>query len=292
MCHLARNWLASLALLVVTLMASNAALTRPLLWQARDGDSIVYLFGTMHALKPDIDWKSRQVADALSRSDSLWVEAEAETEGSGDLIHKHGMNVDRPLSSALAPEQVVAVADLSRRLGVDFAQLDRMRPWMAAVTLTAAAMGQSGFTRAGADVSLAREASFRAIAVAGLDPGERPIEIFADLPPAVEKAMLISVAVDLASARPSYLPLFEAWLAGDENGLVQHGIEPLLASDPLLYDRVIAGRNRAWIAKLEGLFLGSGVHFVAVGSLHLVGPDSLRVLLAKKGYQVEPVRSF
>ena len=288
----AQIWSVSAVLLLALFPTAAPGLAQPLLWQARDGDSTVYLFGTMHALRPGVVWESHQVAEALSRSDSLWLETEAGQGGGADLIREHGLSVSGRLSAALAPEQVAALAGLSRRLGVDFDRVDQMRPWLAAVTLTAAAMRQSGFTRAGADVSLAREAAFHAIAVAGLDPAEFPIELFAELPPAAEMAMLVSASSDLASAHPSYLRLFEAWLAGDENGLVQHGIEPMRASDPILYDRAIAARNRAWAVKLESLFLGRGVHFVAVGSLHLVGPDSLRVLLAAKGYRVEPVRSF
>ncbi|MBA3498784.1 MAG: TraB/GumN family protein [Myxococcota bacterium] len=49
-----------------------------------------------------------------------------------------------------------------------------------------------------------------------------------------------------------------------------------------LFDR----RNQAWIMPLEQLHAAGG-GFVAVGSGHLIGPESVTALLAKKGYTVQ-----
>ena len=57
-------------------------------------------------------------------------------------------------------------------------------------------------------------------------------------------------------------------------------------SDPVIYDRLLVARNRAWMPKIEALFSRPRHAFVVVGAAHLVGPDGLVAMLKAKGYQV------
>lgn len=59
--------------------------------------------------------------------------------------------------------------------------------------------------------------------------------------------------------------------------------EIVQATEEFLYER-----NRAWIAPLEKV-LARGDAFVAVGAAHLLGPDSVLDLLAKRGYTITRV---
>jgi uncharacterized protein YbaP (TraB family) len=49
---------------------------------------------------------------------------------------------------------------------------------------------------------------------------------------------------------------------------------------------LLEDRNARWIGQLETLFQ-DGPSFVAVGAVHLVGPDGLIAALRRNGYQVE-----
>jgi uncharacterized protein YbaP (TraB family) len=49
------------------------------------------------------------------------------------------------------------------------------------------------------------------------------------------------------------------------------------------YDLMIAKRNENWAQQLETLLKGEGIAFVAVGSGHLVGRDSVQEKLAARG---------
>jgi hypothetical protein len=53
-----------------------------------------------------------------------------------------------------------------------------------------------------------------------------------------------------------------------------------------VYQRLLVGRNRAWLPKIEALFSRPGHAFVVVGAAHLVGPDGLVAMLKAKGYQL------
>ena len=76
--------------------------------------------------------------------------------------------------------------------------------------------------------------------------------------------------------------------------LAREGVEALPELDAF-FDILLDGRNRNWLPTLTRLLespdrAGTTI-FVAVGSLHLVGPGSLPDLLRREGYRaVQPTR--
>ena len=75
MTALARRWLraATLALAVLAAFAGSAQAS-PLLWKVQGAHATVYLFGTVHILKPGLAWRSPAIDGALKASDALWLE--------------------------------------------------------------------------------------------------------------------------------------------------------------------------------------------------------------------------
>jgi hypothetical protein len=55
---------------------------------------------------------------------------------------------------------------------------------------------------------------------------------------------------------------------------------------PELYQRLLIERNTNWIPQVESCIRQNAGCFIVVGAAHLVGPDGLPSLLAKKGYKV------
>lgn len=51
---------------------------------------------------------------------------------------------------------------------------------------------------------------------------------------------------------------------------------------------LLGDRNRSWIPVIEAM-VGRGDAFIAVGALHLCGPDAVQTLLAAKGWKVRRV---
>jgi uncharacterized protein YbaP (TraB family) len=60
-----------------------------------------------------------------------------------------------------------------------------------------------------------------------------------------------------------------------------------LAEFPALYQSLVVERNRNWAEQLSAMATGSNHSaLVVVGTLHLVGDDSLVALLRKRGFTV------
>ena len=56
--------------------AAATALTDadPALWVVKDEDTTIYLFGTVHVLKPGLSWFDEAVKDAFDKSDEMMLE--------------------------------------------------------------------------------------------------------------------------------------------------------------------------------------------------------------------------
>jgi uncharacterized protein YbaP (TraB family) len=54
--------------------ARPAADPGPALWVIKDADSTIYLFGTIHVLRPTTAWESAKVTAAFNSASDIWFE--------------------------------------------------------------------------------------------------------------------------------------------------------------------------------------------------------------------------
>ncbi|KEY98411.1 polysaccharide biosynthesis protein GumN, partial [Sphingomonas sp. BHC-A] len=54
--------------------AARSAYVTPALWEVKDADTTIYLFGTVHVMKPGVDWFKGGVRAAFEQSDELVLE--------------------------------------------------------------------------------------------------------------------------------------------------------------------------------------------------------------------------
>jgi len=281
---------AVLALAAVGLVAASPAAAEPALWAIKDHDSTIYLFGTVHALKPDVRWRTDKVGKALAESRELVVEVVGADDVAAmqPLVAKYGLDPASPLSRKLGEKDFARVAEAAKAAGVPAQALEPMRPWLVSVTLAIVPLLQAGYDPAkGVEALLTADAKAAGKLVGGLETLEQQVRFFADLPQPVEVGMLRSTLDDVAEGPAMLDRLVAAWSAGDQKGLEEAFIGDMRAKYPEVYKVLIAQRNADWARQLKAKLAGSGVSFVAVGSGHLVGPDSVQAELAKLGVKTE-----
>jgi uncharacterized protein YbaP (TraB family) len=280
------------AILGAWLGAAGAAGAAPALWVVRDADSEIYLFGTLHALKPQTRWRTPAYDAAMARADTVWFEADMER-GDPDairlLIQRYGSDADRPLSRKLAPSDLSALS----RQGVDVARIDHLRPWAAALALSMRpALARGASVEAGADMTMTRAARGASKQVRTFETLEDQARMFASLPERAEVRYLAGVIRERGQGPKVRLPgtpasLEASWLAGDLARLGPALVGEMRAENPALYEALLKRRNLAWAEKLAAEMAGAGVQLVNVGALHMVGDDGLPTLLAARGYTVQ-----
>ena len=83
-------------------------IAHPALWKVADGDTTIYLFGTIHLLPKNIDWLDGPIAAALDSSAELVTELPetAEGEASATVLRYGVLPPGRSLRGLLTPKEL------------------------------------------------------------------------------------------------------------------------------------------------------------------------------------------
>ncbi|MBI1687063.1 TraB/GumN family protein [Caulobacter hibisci] len=278
---------------VLALGAATPSLADPALWVVKDKDSTIYLFGTVHVLRPQTQWRTPKLDGAFKAS----AELVTEVVGADDpavmqpLMIQYGIDRTTPLSKKLSPADWDKAKGYAQGMGLPEPVFDSMRPWMASVTLALAPMLKAGFDpQKGVEQVLTAEAKAAGKPLASLETAEQQLRFFADLPAKDEVDLLESTLAEVDEGPAKLDSLVTAWASGDLKALEGEFVTEMREKYPPLYNRLIVARNTTWAGELKTKLAGKGVSFVAVGAGHLVGPDSVQAELAKLGIKAERIQ--
>ncbi len=264
----------------------------PALWVVRDADTTIYLFGTVHLMKPGLTWFDEGVRKAFDASGELVLELVMPPEDQMQaLIAELGTaKSGPPLSAQLSPAVADKLhAELSR-LGMSADALDRNEPWLAAVTLSVLPLRQLGYDdKDGAEQVLSAAARTAGKPTRGLETARQQFGYFDKLSMPAQRQLLATTLDDLPKMGAEIDAMVKDWSAGDADALAK-----LLNADldrtPELKQALLVTRNRNWANWIAQRMKQPGTLFVAVGAGHLAGSDSVQTELAKRGLKVERVR--
>ena len=258
----------------------------PALWVVKDEDSTLYLFGTVHVLKPETPWGTARVDQAFASADEYWFEIADLNDQTGvmPLIQAKGISPDRPLSSLLTAEEMADLDAVARAVGATAAQLDPLRPWLASLQLALASITKAGYVPAnGGDQVLHARAAATGKPIKGFETAPQQIGFIADMSEEAQLAMLRSSLKEFDQADVMLGRMVTAWSTGDVDGLDALIGQEMKAESPEMYAIMLANRNEAWAEQIQTLLAGSGTAFISVGAGHLAGADSLQTRLAQRG---------
>jgi uncharacterized protein YbaP (TraB family) len=279
------------AALLLALCSISGALAQPALWVARQGQSTVYLLGTVHLLPSDTDWSYRALDEALHHSDDLTLElTDDDPAHMRALITQYGLDADHPLSSKLdaADQARLTQAVASAKLPGGVAMLQPMQPWLAALTLTVAPLMQAGLDPSeGVDKVLKARMQAAGKPIHGLETSEQQLRLLAELPQPQQLDFLRQSFDQVNDGVTRVRQLIDAWKLGDVAAIARIEDADLRQDSPALYQSMVVARNRAWANLIAQRMRQPGVHFIAVGAGHLAGPDSLQVQMEKLGITVQ-----
>lgn len=263
----------------------------PALWVIRDADSTIYLFGSVHVLRPTTQWASARVDQAFDGADTIWFEITNPDDQAAalPLILQHGMSPAQPLSSRLTADEWAKVEAAAAASGMAAAQLEPMRPWLAALSLSMAPLVKAGYDpKSGVELVLRERADKGGKPIKGLETMDQQIRLLAGLSDDAQMAFLRTALETFEEATPRLDGMVEAWAEGDVEQIESLGVDQIRDESEEVYQAMLARRNADWANQIKTLLDGSGTDFIAVGAAHLAGPDSVQTLLAQKG--VEAVR--
>jgi hypothetical protein len=284
--------------IATALIAASAlgapALAQPAMWAVKDADSTIYLFGTVHLLKPETQWKTPKLEAAIKEAEQLWLElpttnAEQLAPQMMPLITQFGLAPATPLSSNLTADEMKTLDEAAKLAGMTGAQLDIFRPWFAALTISTSAMVRAGYDPAsGVDSKIEAAFGERSVKPNGLETPESQIKVFASMERDEELAYLRETMEDYENAATMLDGMVDQWSRGDIAAMEQLFVTEMREASPDLYAALLPNRNANWVGQIEEMLKGKGTIFIAVGAGHLIGEDSVQAMLKAKG--IESVR--
>lgn len=261
----------------------------PALWVIRDADSTLYLFGTVHVLRPTTAWGSAKVDAAFASADDIWFEISNPDDQAAilPLIQQHGISPARPLSSLLTAEEMTALNAAAAGAGLTAAQMDPFRPWLAGLTLSVAPLVKAGYDpQSGVEIILKARADAAGKPIHGFETIDKQIGILAGMSEADQLDFLRSTLEAYDDATVELDQMVDAWATGDIATLQRVSVDEMRDESPAVYQALLVQRNTDWAGQIQTLLAGSGTAFIAVGAAHLVGDDSVQEILSDRGVAV------
>ena len=256
----------------------------PALWVIKDEDTTIYLFGSIHILKPGLGWFDDGVKTAFDGADQLVLElveppaAEAQALFGKLAMDQQGKSLRSKMNDA---DRAVYDAAMGK-LGIPSAAFDPFEPWAAAITMSLLAAQKSGFDpNSGVERQLTAAAKVSNKPIGGLETMAFQLGVFDSLPEAEQIAFLVETAKMIDDVGSTTDKMVAMWASAETESLGQLMNEGLASRT--LYDALLTKRNANWAQWISAQMKKPGVTFMAVGAGHLAGPTSVQALLPAYG---------
>lgn len=274
-----------------------------LLWKLeKPGEKPSFLFGTMHMTDPRVTTLPAAAQKAFDASDTVIIETTEvldQKKMMAALLKEPDLMMftdNTTLSSLLSPDDAAAMNKALDARGIPPATVAKMKPWMlsAMVALPACELARKAGGAPVLDVKLAEDAKASGKAVEGLETVADQLHAMASLPIALHMKDLVEtlklgdkvndvnetmIVLYQRGDTGLFWPLFRAAMPGEQD-------------DPAAYaafeETMITSRNKVMVDHARPI-LARGNAFMAVGALHLPGPQGLVEDFRKAGYTVTAV---
>lgn len=264
----------------------------PALWVIKRGDATVYLFGTVHVLKPGLSWFDEEVKAAFDRSDRLILELPDIDEAASQSIVLKLATDPRgvPLTKKLPAADRALYEKTMASLGIPTAAFDQFEPWFAAINLGLIPLLKAGYApNSGAEKVLQAAAKAGGKRIAGFETLESQLGYFDTMPERLQLKYLAATVKDLPKAGEVIDKLVAGWAKGDPDA-VGATIRENSGGIPELEKILLTDRNKRWAAVIDDMLNHPGTSFVAVGAGHLAGRNSVQIQLKRYGITATRVK--
>lgn len=266
---------------------------KPALWVVKDKDTTIYLFGTIHLLRPGIDWFQGPIKKAFESSGELVLEIADQSDAATQArvvqmaLDRSGQPLTDKLPEAVRPKFTQLLTDYRLPAAV----MDRMKPWFAAVTLTSAPLQKLGYDQAeGVEVKLRAYAQAAKKPILGLETTEEQIGFFDSLSNDLQISLLVETINEQADVEKTLAEMIDAWTVGDPLRL-SATMNKSMEDDKGLQQILLFDRNEAWADWIKARLDKPGTVFLAVGAGHLAGKGSVQDALKVRQIKTKLVKS-
>ncbi|WP_010095319.1 TraB/GumN family protein [Ornithinibacillus scapharcae] len=267
------------------------------LWKVENGDTTVYLQGTIHLATEDFFPLNQKIEEAYANADIIVPEIDFNNINMFDMqatymdfaMYPDGSTIDEHISEELYQE----VATVYEELGMSMDMFATYQPWFHSTLIQQLMTEELGYID-GVDFYFLDRAEQDQKEVIGLETVEEQLSVFADTSDEFQIEMLKESLIELEEYEQQMTEMFELYKAGDADELLTYltaeDVDP--TPEEQAYMEALNDNRNYKMAEKIASFLeeDSGeTYFVIVGALHLIMEPHIRSILEEEGYVIEQV---
>jgi uncharacterized protein YbaP (TraB family) len=251
---------------------------RPAMWRVSDGDTNIYLLGSIHLLPANVRWRTPIVERAIAGSDTLVLESSPDEQADFHAIAT-GVGL-KPVADRVSPGKRPILDAMIVRSGASRETLDSYKDWALATTLAVGdAVASGANSHEGVEVKLWSAFASSGKTRLAFYHAKDQLAQLDSLSESDQRKMLGNIL----EGKENYGETLKAWTTGDIASL-----EKTAACTPL-EGKLVGQPNNYWSRWIAARMKQPGTVLVAVGLGHMAGPYALPKMLAARGFKVERI---
>lgn len=273
----------------LTLQPAAAA---PALWEARDDDSVIWLFGSISALPEDLKWRTPLFDSVQAKAGKIALAADfgAEaTTAAGAESMARGIYTDGTLlTDRLDDETEQQLRGAADAVGIPSGIAVTMRPWFAARALYIGTQVAYGLGYYSLESQL--QPTLPADRLVFLDLDTDSMQLMDDVSEDEQLDMLTSTLQQLGSIPTIAVRLTSNWAAGTPEDVEQAFVMESSGFSAAIVERVVKPGNLRLATKIEAMLVDNQENLIVLDTANLIGDGGVLDLLEKAGYAIERVQ--
>ncbi len=254
----------------------------PVIWKIKEKS--FWFVGTLHVLKNEDCVLLNNLKDIINKVEILALE-DKDFLVAGQNIGLYGK--EKSILSELSFEAIGLLKNRCYDLGINFYQIENLRPWKAVFYLLFTYYNFIGYSiNNGVDKYLLNVFQRKGMSIDSLENSEQTLLVFENIPLNYQEKFLLDSLSSIDEMKTDIENIYNAWKLGD-GSFIEKFICNQFKKIPNLYEQLIIGRNLAWIDKICSIIDGKKSALIAVGVAHLFGESNIVDLLFERGYEIE-----
>ncbi len=256
-----------------------------LLWEiSGNGIKKSYLYGTIHIPDQRVFTFDKLVEKKLLSCKAFAMELVIDEIDQMELMTQMMMPTNS-LDKLLTEEEYAKVAALmKKKMGMDLALMNKMKPFMVYTQLMQDKMPSNG--EQPLDMYLLSTAREKGMKVMAVEKLQEQLAAINSISLEDQAKMLVQLTTDTVSDANNFESLIASYLSQDLDKMAALVDDPTLPKE--MSEQFLVVRNKVMAERIEG-FMKEQSTFTAVGAAHLGGKDGVIALLRKAGFEVKAI---
>ncbi len=276
------------------LLSISVLFSKALVYEISDEKGKFYIGGTIHVLRATDYPLPLEYNKVFNKSNIIVFETDIEKLDSfssqREFLKSMSYKDSKNLENYLSQGSIDQLKLYCKNNNLSYKSMKKFKVSLAVLNIMMNEMQKVGVSGNGIDKHYFVMAKEKNKKISYLESVQKQIKILSSMGEGKEDAYLIESLKEAYSLNEDIVKLIKAFKNADVKVLEEFLLADSIVDDKKMYKDLIIDRNKAWVEKLVIYTTNSDIEFVLVGAMHLIGKDSILLMLKNKGFKVKQVK--